>query len=136
MPRASWQPQQIRLIYSDVNDSLPVRPFFDRLAPSGMIFEVLGKTSNKAKLKNLKENYYLWDKYTFRSDLKKANFEDYSTQEILTFYAEGHNFSGLIYAFAKKYDKAEIEFKKAFEIYPNYRSALINMNKLKKERAK
>ncbi|MBU1026729.1 MAG: hypothetical protein KKA31_03250 [Candidatus Margulisbacteria bacterium] len=42
----------------------------------------------------------------------------------------------MIYAFNKQYDEAETEFKKALEIYPNYRSAIINLNKLKKERRK
>ncbi len=118
-------------IYTDVNDSLAIRPFFDLLAPSGMIFEILGESSNKAKLKNLKENYHLWEKYTFRSDLSKVDMEDYASREILTFYAEGYNFSGLIYAFAKQYAKAKEEFNKALEIYPGYLSATINLKKLK-----
>ena len=123
-------------IYAEVNDSKPILPFFDQLAPSGMLFEVLRTSSNRAKLKNLEDNYHLWGKYQYRSPLSGIDMNDYAGREILSFYAEGHNFSGLIYVFAKEYDKAESEFVKALVIYPGYISATVNLKKLKKERTK
>jgi tetratricopeptide (TPR) repeat protein len=118
-------------IYSDLDDSKAFGQLFNLLAPNALLFKFMPTTSMSAKSNNLEKTYSLWNKYQFRSALSSANMQDYTTREILTFYAEGHNFSGMIYAENKQYDKAGNEFMKALKIYPNYPSARINLKKLR-----
>ena len=117
-------------IYTDLDDSKTFGQLFNLLAPNGLVFKFLYTTSIQAKVKNLEATYFLWDKYQFRSPLASAGMRDYPTREILTFYAEGHNFTGLIHALNKQYDLARREFKKSLGVFPNYHSAVINLKKL------
>ena len=118
-------------IYTDLDDSKTFGQLFNLLAPNGLVFRFLKTPSLQAKVNNLEGAYKLWAEYQFRSPLKSADMGDYATRELLTFYAEGHNFSGMIYAMDKQYNKAGQEFMKAMTIYPDYPSARINLNKLR-----
>jgi len=118
-------------IYSDLDDPKTFGRSFNLLAPNGLLFKFMPTTAIQAKINNLEKTYSLWDKYQYRSNLNSANMQDYATREILTFYAEGYNFAGTIYATSKQYDKAGKEFMKALKIYPHYPSARINLKKLR-----
>jgi len=118
-------------IYTDLDDSKTFGQLFNLLAPNGIVFKFIKSPSIQAKINNLEQTYSLWDKYQFRSPLSSANRQDYATRELLTFYAEGHNFSGMIYAMNKQYNKAGKEFMKAMKMYPDYPSARMNLNKLR-----
>lgn len=118
-------------IYSDLDDSQTFGRLFSYLAPNGLIFKFLPTTRIQAKINNLERTYYLWNEYKFRSPLTSADMQDYPTRELLTFYAEGHNFTGMIYAMAGQYNKAVKEFTKALNIYPEYPSAAMNLKKLR-----
>jgi len=118
-------------IYSDLDDSQTFGQLFNLLAPNGLIFKFLTTTSIQSKINNLERTYSLWDKYQFRSPPASADMRDYPTRELLTFYAEGHNFAGMIYAMNGQYNKAGQEFMRAMTIYPDYPSARMNLNKLR-----
>ncbi|MBN2058171.1 MAG: DUF2723 domain-containing protein [Candidatus Saganbacteria bacterium] len=117
-------------IYTDLDDSKTFGPMFDYLAPNGLLYKFLSTKDTKAKLTQLKTTYHLWDDYKYTVPLSTINMNDYSARELLTFYAEGHNFAGLVYVFNRDYSEAVKEFNKALALYPNYPSAMINLQKL------
>jgi hypothetical protein len=118
-------------IYSDLSDTRELRPFFARLAPSGLIYQLLPDSSPRAKLACLTANYPLWDKYRFRSPLSGADLDDYFQLEVVALYAEAHNFSGVTFALNHQYRAAQKEFNLALALDPHLASAAFNRRKLK-----
>lgn len=117
-------------IYADVNHPLKYQPYENNLVPSGMIFEIIPDPSLKAKRAHLEANMGLWGKYRYRSGLYKAERSDYFTYEILDFYAEARNFSGVIFAMSGEMDRARKEFKEALKLNSAFTPAEINLKKI------
>jgi hypothetical protein len=118
-------------IYIDINSAPEFAPYFSRLAPAGLIYEILPTDSPKAKLVTVLRNKGLWGKYVFRSPLNSADLNDYFQYEIVNLYAEAYNFTGVTYAMNGRYAEAKKEFQSALSALPDYQNAITNLNKLK-----